>query len=529
VLYLPLNNNFINNGTGQFTMNMTEASFVNSTNGNGLKFDGYNDYLQLSPTVYLNGDFTIVAWVGFNDLNKSQTIFSVRDQCLSSNKGYSIAQIGINENDIPGLSYQVNTHKNCAGNYSGDRYSSPSIEFEYLREKMVAVTVNNNSSEYRDIKFFGDCLNFNTSMPVNSTTDTIFNAGIDFITTIGAASNVEGQYHSVKGIVDEFRLYNRVLTDRDIKDIYHSTRPLHMYVHFYDKCTGDSASIRLHNTESDVVYQLKDITNNQFASEPKNGNCQHLIFTTELLTDTVSFQIIATNIYSGCSIALDTVITLKPLNMVSRLDTTVFLCFGDSVWFDSSFIKEAGTYADTIFLEQECNSIINMTVVPKFLPSMSLITDTIMCSGRMLTLIAETPESTYTWQDNSHEPFLTIRETGDYWVDVRNRCGVVRDTVSVFFRDCSCDFLIPNAFTPNSDGLNDYFNIIVDCLLNEYRLIILNQWGQPVFESNNPDDSWTGLINGRDCPAGIYFWQFYYRNYEFEESGQKNGCLTLIR
>lgn len=74
--------------------------------------------------------------------------------------------------------------------------------------------------------------------------------------------------------------------------------------------------------------------------------------------------------------------------------------------------------------------------------------------------------------------------------------------------DARCE--VPTIFTPNNDGVNDFF--VVPCLLNtdEYpqsRVILFNRWGDEVYRSPVPyENDWRGTFNGEDVPAGTYFY-----------------------
>jgi gliding motility-associated-like protein len=60
---------------------------------------------------------------------------------------------------------------------------------------------------------------------------------------------------------------------------------------------------------------------------------------------------------------------------------------------------------------------------------------------------------------------------------------------------------IPNVFTPNADGINDYFTIR-NLPLYDYRpLTIYNRWGKKVFESNQYNNDW----DGSNVPDGVYY------------------------
>jgi gliding motility-associated-like protein len=88
-------------------------------------------------------------------------------------------------------------------------------------------------------------------------------------------------------------------------------------------------------------------------------------------------------------------------------------------------------------------------------------------------------------------------------------CECSQATVTfVVGRDARCD--IPNIFTPNNDGVNDFF--VVPCLLDidQYpnsQVIIFNQWGDAVFRSPRPYlNDWRGTFKGEDVPPGVYYY-----------------------
>jgi len=62
---------------------------------------------------------------------------------------------------------------------------------------------------------------------------------------------------------------------------------------------------------------------------------------------------------------------------------------------------------------------------------------------------------------------------------------------------------IPNAFTPNGDGLNDTFGVSGEAI-KDFNLKIFNRWGEVIFESNNVKDRWDGTYMEEKVPEGSY-------------------------
>lgn len=94
------------------------------------------------------------------------------------------------------------------------------------------------------------------------------------------------------------------------------------------------------------------------------------------------------------------------------------------------------------------------------------------------------------------------------------------------FPDCipyESNFYIPNSFTPNGDGKNDYFEIVSHDQTNSYVIEILNRFGQKVFEGK----SWDGKYLNQNCQAGVYGYQMLSNKNKNEII--QTGYLFLIK
>jgi gliding motility-associated-like protein len=67
---------------------------------------------------------------------------------------------------------------------------------------------------------------------------------------------------------------------------------------------------------------------------------------------------------------------------------------------------------------------------------------------------------------------------------------------------------IPSAFTPNGDGLNDTFGVKGEGI-QQYHIYIYNRWGEVIFESTNPKQTWDGRVNGNPSEQGSYVYQLF--------------------
>ena len=107
---------------------------------------------------------------------------------------------------------------------------------------------------------------------------------------------------------------------------------------------------------------------------------------------------------------------------------------------------------------------------------------------------------------------------------------------SIEITDCSiqpisadqCEIYVPNAFTPDQDGINEFFFVQSNCTPDFFELLIFNRWGDLIFSSNDIKKPWTGGEDQFYAQDGVYQ---YIVNYRFEgpETLQKNGCICILR
>lgn len=98
-----------------------------------------------------------------------------------------------------------------------------------------------------------------------------------------------------------------------------------------------------------------------------------------------------------------------------------------------------------------------------------------------------------------------------------------------------CAVFAANAFTPNGDGTNDLFSVVVseNCNPVSYHLRIYDRWGRLVFESLDPSEAFNGYYDGQTLKEGVYLWRLTAR-YEVPSqtrimSLDERGSVVLIR
>ncbi|MFL5763373.1 MAG: PKD domain-containing protein [Bacteroidia bacterium] len=112
---------------------------------------------------------------------------------------------------------------------------------------------------------------------------------------------------------------------------------------------------------------------------------------------------------------------------------------------------------------------------------------------------------------------------------VQNSYGCVDTTVKPIEIGPEFTFYIPNAFTPNGDGVNDYFygqgiGII------KYDLMIFDRWGNLIFEGNDLNKMWDGKANGGDeiAQQDVYVWKVHLTDV-FQKKHSYIGTVTLVK
>ncbi len=141
-------------------------------------------------------------------------------------------------------------------------------------------------------------------------------------------------------------------------------------------------------------------------------------------------------------------------------------------------------------------------VVPQVQAYMA--SDTVVCDGNFAELDARNPGASYRWSTGQTTRTLQTARPGTYWVEVRNRCSAVVDTVRLYFIPEQAGALTYNVFTPNGDGINDSFVNYVRQVPG-YRMQVFSRWGSAVFDSTDSLRHWDGSHQGQPLAEGVYY------------------------
>ncbi|MCB0706295.1 MAG: gliding motility-associated C-terminal domain-containing protein [Saprospiraceae bacterium] len=246
-------------------------------------------------------------------------------------------------------------------------------------------------------------------------------------------------------------------------------------------------------------------------------------------TETTSYTVA---IFDDCGVPLydSILVTVDGDSSFVDLGQDTILCSGDFLLLDAynpnstylwntgdtSAIIEVnsnGQYSVTVTVDEYCfdSGIINIDVIP--LPTANLTADDPLCEGSSLFLdvTIDDPNAEYIWQDGWEQSIYEVTGPGTYSVTVSNACGKATGSITLEYETCR-EFYLPNIFSPDNNGLNDYFFVQDGGDIREISYMrIFDRWGGLVYERHNLQSNdllagWDGTSRGKEVSEGIYVW-----------------------
>ncbi len=199
---------------------------------------------------------------------------------------------------------------------------------------------------------------------------------------------------------------------------------------------------------------------------------------------------------------------------------------------------ESRDYSVTI-TESVCNQSVTLNTSIVVLPSpiiTAVSTNDIDCSQAQTQLTAS-GASEYNWfpgdRINNPDVFNPIASptiTTEYIVKGTDLNGCTGfDTVVVKVENINkSEYLMPNAFTPNNDGLNDCYKIKYWGSVDDFEFSVFNRWGNRLFYTKDPGQCWDGTFKGIPQDPGVYIYMIKGKTFCEPEVFRK-GTFLLIR
>ena len=135
----------------------------------------------------------------------------------------------------------------------------------------------------------------------------------------------------------------------------------------------------------------------------------------------------------------------------------------------------------------------------------------------------------FNFKSEDESPAYLFEEAGIYglMLIVKNEFNCVDTVMKTIKVESDFTAYIPNAFTPNGDGLNDTFYPVMRGV-KQFELQIFDRWGTMIFASNSAEKVWDGTYQGQDCKQDIYNYKLVLLNVKGEEKVY-TGMLLLYR
>lgn len=209
----------------------------------------------------------------------------------------------------------------------------------------------------------------------------------------------------------------------------------------------------------------------------------------------------------------------------SAADTAIHFLPNNGV--ENPFISTLtpGTYTLT-YTDLACNSSVDMEVeFPTYV--WAYLSDTILCEGVEFELQSAYEESVnqWSWNTGGTNSSIVVTGPGVYEVVVSNECHSATAQAVIQYK--VCDIEAPNIISLSSlNGNNSWF--VNSEGVKDFHCVIVNRWGNFIYEFSDPSGSWDGTANGAAVSEGTYFY-FIDAVMEGGDPLQKHGFIEVVR
>jgi gliding motility-associated-like protein len=205
---------------------------------------------------------------------------------------------------------------------------------------------------------------------------------------------------------------------------------------------------------------------------------------------------------------------------------TLYLCAGEVLELDATFYDVPISWSDgwqggVRTIEQGGNYIVRGSLTDCFLTDRTVVieipADTAeieldICAGE--TLMLESPFAG-AWENGDTNRIRTITQAGIYKLSLLTPCGERSREYTIEATSCDIRYFVPNAFSPNRDGINDQLQFFFDADFDfSGELNVFDRWGNQLFNAKNVTAlspvTWDGSFRNKDLGAGIVVWTYEY-------------------
>jgi gliding motility-associated-like protein len=312
-------------------------------------------------------------------------------------------------------------------------------------------------------------------------------------------------------------------------------------------CNGDSLIITA-DTLNNAIY-------NWYLNGNPISNIQHIIIPNADSTHTGIYTL-QVNVNGCYSDTVNTQVVILPSSGSLFAYQEINVCIGDSILFPincqgnvsyqwtgpNGFSSNqcnpftgvqfnnshSGVYYLSATLGTCSNNGDSIKIIVNNYPLVNLGNDTTICEGDAITLNGGIFQYYY-WNTLDSTQSITVSDSGMYILNVTDNfyCWSA-DTIFISIEDCSLQ-AIANVFTPNGDGINDYFKISGKDIL-QIDVEIFDRWGNKIYDWNTPDGYWDGTNKNskKEVPSGVYYYTAIIKTMK-NKTIQEKGFIQLLR
>ena len=348
-----------------------------------------------------------------------------------------------------------------------------------------------------------------------------------------------------------------------------------------DGCVVDTAEVEVDITNFDDFTLGSDTllcNSSSFTIDADIGN-PNAIYSWSNGASSSSISVNQTENYAvtidigNCQIMDD--IDVEFIDIEVELGPDVTLCPGDYIylglfitepvsylWSDGStsnsiIAYDEGLYSVTVsYMHCELSDSVYVSFTNGDPIPVNLGEDQTICESESITLSTGYSTSVYDhlWSNGSTNASIDVSQEGIYWVSLSNDCQTGSDSVQILVEFCDtvmvdtmqvdtmivdtmtftdpCYIDFPKAFTPDGDGLNDFFYPLINCPdLVGFTFRIYNRYGEKIFDSLASNNAWDGSFKNKPALQDVYVWFLEYERNESNTSMlfSKTGTIAIIR
>jgi gliding motility-associated-like protein len=288
-------------------------------------------------------------------------------------------------------------------------------------------------------------------------------------------------------------------------------------------CLGDSSTLIASGTNTYAWYP------NSYSISNQNSN---LVFPISNTT----YSVVGSNTINNCKDTATVSITIIPLPIYNLIGDNI-ICIGDTTtimatqintyqWYPSEFVINQNDpfvslipTTNTIFTvsatdANNCNSIKTLQIIVDQPPYLSIKKSNDIQCGTNQAQLTVSGGLSYIWLPSNtlnnasiFNPLASPVASTTYTVLANSIACSTLDSITLnVFNNDDIGTVIPNAFSPNGDGINDCFLPISKANFIDYNLKIINRWGNVVFESTDSKQCWDGQQKNGQIDLGTYYY-----------------------